>query len=212
MVMKVNPFEEIEYGMSATRLGEVFDLDPKSVKTLLKDVEPDGDRHGAPFWRIASAAPYLVTPEGDLESYLRRVKFSDLPAKFQKEHWAALNLRAKYYKDRGDLWSTDQVYTVLSEVMTIVRSTSRLFVDELESNTTLTYQHRKAIQIELDKMLALMREKVKDAFKNYEGINDHVESIEENNHVEHTADFAEDESSSETGGEEDDPHAWLDTL
>lgn len=209
MVMRVNAEAEIDFGMSATRLGEVFDLDVKTVKALLKEIEPDGDRNGAPFWRIASAAPYLVTPEGDLEDYLRKMKPGDLPSKFQKEFWTALNLRAKYYRERGDLWSTEQVYAVLSEVLKIVRSTSRLFVDELESNSVLTYQHRKALQIELDKMLSMMREKVQDAFKNYDAAHDHVEAIEEKNNVEHVLARDEDQPGDTTDGEEEKGDDWL---
>lgn len=212
MVMRVDANAEIDFGMSATRLGEVFDLDTKTVKSLLKDVEADGDRHGAPFWRIASAAPYLVTPEGDIEQFIRKIKPGDLPSKFQKEFWTALNLRSKYYRERGDLWATEQVYAVLSEVLKIVRSTSRLFVDELESNTTLTYQHRKAIQIELDKMLAMMRENIRDAFKNYDAGGDHVESIEEKNDVEHVLARDEDQPGNQVDGEEEDPDAWLYSL
>jgi Protein of unknown function (DUF1441). len=212
MVMQVSPADEIEIGMSATRLGEVFDLDPKTVKALLKDVDPDGDRHGAVFWRIATAAPYLVVPTGNLEDYIRRLKPSDLPAKFQKEFWAALNLRTKYYKDRSALWSTEQVYAVLSEILKIVRSTSRLFVDELESVATLTHQHRKAIQIEMDKMLALMREKIKEAFQNYDATQDHVESLEVNNDVEQTLARDEDQPGDTVDGEEEDVNAWLDNL
>jgi hypothetical protein len=209
--MRVSPADEIEIGMSATRLGEVFDLDAKTVKALLKDIEPDGDRHGAPFWRIASAAPYLVVPEGNLEDYLRRLKPGDLPAKFTKEFWAALNLRSKYYKERGDLWNTEQVYTVFSEVLKVVRSTSRLFVDELESNATLTHSQRKAIQVEMDKMLALMKEKLSDAFKDYDASRDHVEALEVNSNVEHITNNAGGEGNSEDD-EGEDPYAWLDNL
>lgn len=212
MVMQVSPSDEIEFGMSATRLGAVFGLDAKTVKSLLADVSPDGDRHGAVYWHIATAAPYLVVPTGDIEGYLRKLKPGDLPAKFQKEFWTALNLRSKYYKERGDLWATEQVYTVISQVLQIVRSTSRLFVDELESNMTLTHQHRKAIQIEMDKMLELMREKVKDAFKNYDATHDHVESLEANSDVGHTLARDEDQPRDKADREEKDPYAWLDSL
>lgn len=212
MVMRVSPSDEIEYGMSASRLGEIFDLDAKTVKSLLIDVDPDGDRNGAVFWRIASAAPYLVVPTGDIEQFIRKLKPGDLPAKFQKEFWTALNLRAKYYKERGDLWSTEQVYSILSEILKIVRSTTRLFVDELESNSSLTHQHRKAIQIEMDKMLAMMREQVKDAFKNYDATQDHVESLEAEHNVDDTLARDEDQSGNTTDGEEEDENAWLDSL
>lgn len=210
MVMRVDANAEIEFGMSATRLGEVFDLDVKTVKSLLKDVEPDGDRHGAPFWRIASAAPYLVTPEGDIEQYIRKIKPGDLPSKFLKEFWAALNLRAKYYRDRGDLWATEQVYAVLSEVMKVVRSTSRLFVDELESNSNVTSAQRKAIQIEMDKMLAMMLEKISDSFKNYDGAHDHVESLEEKNDVGSILSRDEDQPRDQAGTEDEDEDARFD--
>lgn len=212
MVMRVSPSDEIDFGMSATRLGEVFDLDGRTVKSLLKDVDPDGDRHGAAYWRIATAAPYLIVPTGDLEEYIRKLKPGDLPAKFSKEFWAALNMRTKYYRERGDLWATEQVYAVLSEVLKIVRSTSRLFVDELESNTVLTHQHRKAIQIEMDKMLAMMLESVNEAFKNYDAIHDHVESLEtqDNEHEANARD--EDQPGDTVDGEEEDKFAWLDSL
>lgn len=213
MTAKASYYEEIEYGMSAERLGVLFDLDKKTVKELLKEVEPDGERRGTPFWRISTAAAYLVTPMGDLENYLRRIKPSDLPPKFQKEFWTALNLRTKYYQARGDLWSTSRVYEVVSKILSIVRSTSRLFVDELESNTTLTTKHRDAIQKEMDRMMGLMREGIKESFRDYDPSRDHVESLERDENAEQQpADDEENESGIDLGEEEDDSLAGLDDM
>lgn len=182
MVMKkASMQEEFEYGMTLTRLGELFGYDRKTVQKLLKECPYDGERNGVPYWHIANAASYLVTPLGNMEDYLRKLKPKDLPPSLQKDFWTALRIRSNYYKDRGDLWSTARVQEVMSDMLKVVRETSKLFVDSIESKTTVTTAQREAIQKEMDRMLAVMRAKLTDAFKDYDPSRDHVESLESDN-------------------------------
>lgn len=213
MVMRsVEADVELENGMNATRLGELFDLDRKTVQALLKECPPDGERNGGPFWHIARAAPYLVTPAGGMEDYLRKLKPKDLPATLQKEFWTALNLRAKYYTNRGDLWATSQVFKVVTDILKIVRETSRLFVDTLEGHTTITTEQREALSVEMDKMMHMMKESIEDSFKDYDPTKDHGEELEIKNvsqQLEHGGRSSEDRNGA---SEEPESNSWLDDI
>lgn len=182
MVMKKTSMQdEFEYGMNATRLGELFGYDRKTVQKLLKECPYDGERNGVPYWHISNAASYLVTPLGNMEDYLRKLKPKDLPPSLQKDFWTALRIRSNYYRERGDLWSTAQVMEVMSTCMKVIRETSKLFVDTIEAKTVISNEQRTAIQKEMDRMLALMREALNNAFKDYDPSKDHVESLELDN-------------------------------
>lgn len=209
---KVSYEDQISLGMNATQLGDLFGVDKTTVQQLLRDVPDDGIRNGTRFWHISNAAPYLVTPQGSMEQYLRRMKPGDLPAKLQKELWTALNLRAKFYTNKGDLWATSKVFEVVSSIFKIVRETSRLFVDQVEGNTTLTLEIRQALQVEMDAMLEKVKDKIQEAFKNYDPSNDHGENLEEMNlerQIEHSG---RDVAIRDRDQSPEDEDAWLDDL
>lgn len=172
--------DELDFGFTLPRLAWVFGVELKDAKRYMKGVEPDDTREGAPIWLIRTAAPYMMSLENvDIEPRLRRMNPKDLPTALTKELWTALNQRQKYYADRGDTWATGRVYEVVTDIMKIVRNTSRLFVGSLDGSVDLKPAARDALQAEMDKMLMEVRDRIIDAFSDYDPDKDHGDNLEE---------------------------------
>jgi hypothetical protein len=171
--------DEFDFGFTLSRLAWVFGVELKDVKRFMKDVEPDDTRNGQSIWRIPTAAPYLMSLENvDIEPRLRKMRPSDLPPSLQKEVWTALNLRQKYYKDRGDTWATGRVYEVVTSIEKIVRNTAQLFVSSLDGRIDLSAKVRDALQAEMDKMQREIKDRIIDEFSDYDPTKDHGDNLE----------------------------------
>lgn len=178
--MYVDAHSEFENGFTIIRLAEVFEISLKDAKRFMEGVEPDDYLDKQRIWKIKTAAPHLMSLENvDIEPRLRKMKPSDLPSALSKELWTALNQRSKYYETRGDLWSTGRVYEVVTSIMKMVRNTSRLFVSSLDGSIEMSAPVRKALQSEMDKLLSEIRERILDAFSDYNPSKDHGDKLEE---------------------------------
>lgn len=159
--------------MTATRLGQIFGMDKKTVQIRLAGLPPSSERNGTFVYLLSDAAPYLVDPVIDFEEYLMTVKPSQLPPKLNKAYWDAQRAKQKFHQENGELWDTLKVYDVVSTLLKLVRQTIQGFSDELDTNTTFTEKQRDILNKISDSMLDQMRVQIEEAFKNRNGENDH---------------------------------------
>lgn len=132
----------IKQGVTVNWLASVFGKSNEWVRQRLVDCPPVS-QHGKSFrYDVKVAAEYLVDPKLDIETYLRQMKASDLPASLQKEIWDARLKRQKWEQQAGDLWHTQDVMAVLSSTFAIVKSTIQLWPDTVERQEGLTDEQR----------------------------------------------------------------------
>ena len=130
-------------GVTVYWLSQVFGLASETVRRRLADCPPHSVHGKSNRYLVKDAAPYLVEPNLDIEKYLKGMRASDLPALLQKEIWDAKLKRQKWEALAGDLWHTQDVMEVFSEVFSIIKSTIQLWPDTVERTAGLTDDQRE---------------------------------------------------------------------
>lgn len=158
----------VHVGATPSELGMMFGMTPQEVnKRIVGKVVPNKTEHKMPRYLVGEAAPYLCNVEFDIEAYIKQLTPSKLPTGVQKAFWAGLNARQDYEENRGDLWRTQRVVEVLSEVFKSISMTVQMFEDTVSQRFELTPEQRQVI-IELsDGMRESARKALVDRFKDY---------------------------------------------
>jgi len=76
---------------------------------------------------------------------MKRMRAGDLPPLLQKEIWDAKLKRQKWEAQAGDLWHTEDVIAVLSEVFATIKSTVQLWPDTVERTVGLEDEQRELL-------------------------------------------------------------------
>lgn len=129
-------------GVTVYWLSQVFGMTPETVRLRLADCTPESVHGRSNRYRVRDAAPYLIEPNIDIEKYMKRMRPGDLPPLLQKEIWDAKLKRQKWEAQAGDLWHTQDVIAVLSEVFSTIKSTVQLWPDTVERTEGLTEDQR----------------------------------------------------------------------
>lgn len=132
-------------GVTTYWLAQVFGMTSETVRKRLADVAPVEVHGKSNRYRVRDAAPYLVEPKIDIEAYMKNMKAGDLPALLQKEIWDARLKRQKWEAQAGDLWHTEDVIAVLSEVFATIKSTVQLWPDTVERTVGLADDQRELL-------------------------------------------------------------------
>lgn len=132
-------------GVTVYWLSQVFGITPETVRMRLADCPPESVNGKSNRYRVRDAAPYLVDPKIDVEKYLKRMRAADLPPLLQKEIWDAKLKRQRWEAQAGDLWHTQDVIAVLSEVFSVIKSTIQLWPDTVERTIGLTDEQRELL-------------------------------------------------------------------
>lgn len=132
-------------GVTVYWLAQVFGMTTESVRMRLADCTPESVHGKSNRYRVKDAAPYLVDPKIDVEKYMKRMRAGDLPPLLQKEIWDAKLKRQKWEAQAGDLWHTEDVIAVLSEVFATIKSTVQLWPDTVERTVGLEDEQRELL-------------------------------------------------------------------
>lgn len=132
-------------GVTVYWLAQVFGITTESVRMRLADCTPESVHGKSNRYRVKDAAPYLVDPKIDIEKYMKRMRAGDLPPLLQKEIWDAKLKRQKWETQAGDLWHTEDVISVLSEVFATIKSTVQLWPDTVERTVGLDDEQRELL-------------------------------------------------------------------
>lgn len=150
-------------GVSTSWLGQVFGQDPKTVKKKLgKGRCPIAgySGHKTPLYMIHEAAAYLVKPKIDLVEYIKSLRPNDLPPMLNDAYWAAMIKRQKWQEAAGELWHTDDVLRVLGDVAFMYKTTSQLWVEELDRLHSLSPEVRETVTRLVDQLLESVHEEL----------------------------------------------------
>lgn len=156
-------------GASISQLGLLFGQDNRTVSKKLQGCQPCGKRAGFAIYKIKDAAPFLCTPVGDFETYLRTMHHRDLPPLLTKEFWSGQRTKLAYEEELGDLWRTDDVIAKLSTVFQTLRTALLLLSDGVEREVAFTEHQRELLKTQIDATLENMRVSLIEDFEGDEG-------------------------------------------
>lgn len=151
-------------GATMYDLEQLFQVGKRTVQRRVGNIAPTGTRSGHPTWLVKDVAGLFVKPTGRMEEFIRSAKAADMPPELQKEYWNGQIAKQKFHQLEGNLWSTDRVLEVVSEVIKITRTSLLLLPDELERDGGLDQQQRDIIERSIDGMLQKLRETVQEQF------------------------------------------------
>lgn len=155
-------------GLNTSQLAIAFKMSPGTVTSKLATVPHDmiaqtGQK--VPLWKIHTAAPYLMKPAYDIENYIKKMSHNELPPMLTKEFWAAKVSRQNFELRAGQLWRTSEVIEKVGEIFKLVSMTAKLAADNIERNTVLTDQQRKAVNQILQQMCVDLQTRITRDFK-----------------------------------------------
>lgn len=138
-------------GVTSNWLGQMFNMDPRTVRKKLSPLSPIGKgKGGADLWNFRKACQYLVEPNIDLGEYLQTIRPEQLPNKINKDYWDARQKRLKYFEEAGDLWRTEKVLDMFAETLKHMRGCMNLWIDTIGKNATTTPEQKVVIQNLID--------------------------------------------------------------
>lgn len=153
---------DVYHGVTVSWLGNVFNMDPATVKKRLKDCPPLHRRKTGFVYDLKVAAPYLVKPAIDLQEYLRTMKVSELPINLQEAYWSAMQKRQAWEEKAGHLWKTESVLEVLGDVFQTIKFTMQLWPDNIERHLGLPPEVRTMLTGMIDEMQKELYIKLKE--------------------------------------------------
>lgn len=111
--------------------------------------------------------------EQALEEAIKKMKPTQLPAALTLEFWKGQSARAAYLTERGDLWRTSKVQSLVAGIYKVVRQSMSLLEDNVDQQTALTPRQREIIRAVADAALGEAKESIGEHFTSWESIDDH---------------------------------------
>lgn len=162
-------------GVSDRFLEQLFGLDRGTLVRRLEGAESHRVERGQGntqyhIYDLQEVVQKLAaTDEDALIAAIEGMKPEDVPVKLQKDFWAAMTARRKYVEDGNDLWRTERVLAVMSDVLKLVRQQVTLFENNLDQQDSLSPAQRRIIVQMADGLLDSMYQATQEHFKGYSG-------------------------------------------
>lgn len=152
-------------GCNITQLAKLFRMERRDITPKIIDVAPIGTRGGYPIYAVHEVAPYLVKPMYDVETYLRRMNFKDLPKELSKEFWNGQRAKQDFDIKAGNLWETEKVVEKFGDAVKTLRMSMLLIPDTLTRTAGLNESQRNAVQSSIDGILNDLATALVDQFR-----------------------------------------------
>ena len=150
-------------GVTITDLAALFGIDRKEVRKRIADIKPYRVLGQQELYRVRDVAVKLVKIDdsmADIVSRIMATHHADLPKMLSKEYWYGQNQRLRYLRDIGDLWDTEAVVTLASEVFKTLRLSLMLSSDAVDREAGLTEKQRSLVENIMHQALEEAREKL----------------------------------------------------
>lgn len=169
-------------GVTSADVAQLTGRPQAEVEVALAKIEPVRGKQARTrtydLW-AALGALAATPPQNDeeearkLEEAIRRMKPSQLPPALALDFWRAMSSRQKYHEESGQLWRTDKVKLLVSQIYKAMRQAMSLMEDNVDQQTALTLQQRAIIRGISDGVLIEARELIKDHFSGWDSLDDH---------------------------------------
>ncbi len=153
-------------GANISELEKLFNLDHRMITARLAKagIKPAFREGRGIYYKIAEAAPHIIKPALDVESYLKQMDPRELPKMLTKEFWSAMKARQDYEERRGDLWPTQKVVEEVGELFKIIKRSMLLMVDGVERTTELSDKQRELVKSMTHGLLDELGRRVEERF------------------------------------------------
>lgn len=162
-VSKSEYFEELLDGLSVNQLAKLFGLDRRTVSNRLQQAGAQASstarRQGYKLYKVCDVAEILIEPyatPANLRDQVTVLKHSGN----HKDYWDAMLKRQKFLLENKDLWRTERVIEVFSEVFKQFRETCVVFSDNIEHESDLPPEIIDKTKKFIDALLIEIREKL----------------------------------------------------
>ena len=138
-------------GVTATWLGQAFNMDVRTVRRRLAALPPKGRGKGnAELYDFVEACGYLIKPKIDVEEYVKTIRADQLPPKLNKDYWDALLKKQKYEEQAGDLWRTEKIREVFGSTFKIMKASMNLWYDTIKTRANVTSEQKEVLKDLID--------------------------------------------------------------
>lgn len=146
---KTEDINSVIGGVSVSWLMRAFRMSRSKVESKLIACKPIGiGRRGVALYDLPEAASYLVNPRVDLDEYLKGLKPDALPERLREGYWNAMLKQQRWEEKAGQLWRTEKVLDVFSEVLQDMRTKLQLVPESIHRAAGLSEkQHRAATEV-----------------------------------------------------------------
>ncbi|ERP95686.1 hypothetical protein Q669_29375 [Labrenzia sp. C1B10] len=139
--LRADDIENVVQGVSVPYLMRAFRMGRTTIEKKLRDLEPTRrGQHNTPLYDLREAAARLVNPKAALQDLLLTMKPDDMPEKLRESYWNAKLKQQRFEEKAADLWRTDKVIEVFSEVLQLMRTKLQLLPEEVERALGIDYQ------------------------------------------------------------------------
>jgi hypothetical protein len=139
------PSGDIVGGVTIFWLAKAFGLEPSTVRKKLADCPPIARKTSGYLYSLPTAAQYLVRPKIDIMQYLEQMKPGDLPQQLQPSYWDSMLKRQKFELSMRQMWMSEDVMEVFSDIFKAIKFSMQLWPDTLERQTGLKDEEREIL-------------------------------------------------------------------
>lgn len=177
-------------GVTVSFLMEAFRLSRYKVEKALRRIRPTGyDRHSSALYDLAEAAACLVEPNFDVTDYLDRLKPEQLPEKMREGYWNAKLKQLRFEERAGQLWRTELVFSIYSEILQDIRTKLRILPDTIDRTVGLSNAQVTKVTRIVDKLQEDIHKHILDFAKKGNSLNRLGEEEDQNTVVEDDEDI-----------------------
>lgn len=128
----------INEGVTLGFLSILCGMNKNTISSRLASLAPKHvANNGTKYYDVRKALPYLVQPS-DSSAFFKNLKPKDMPLPLKREFWHAADLELKVRQKTGDLWHSDDVHRVFTDMARLIRDTVMLWTDTINDSVGLT--------------------------------------------------------------------------
>lgn len=152
-------YSEFRKPVGITFLANIFGKQPKQIQKMLEKCPIHSfEGHNSPRYDFLVALSYLVSPKGDIESFLAQKNTANLPPYINKMWWDSAAQRNRVLVDANDLWHTEDVMVVFGRVANMIRSQTNMWIEDLPEKDLLSNEQYNALVDAKNRLIDEVRE------------------------------------------------------
>jgi hypothetical protein len=162
-------------GVSDRFLEQLIGRDRNTLNRVLETCSSRRSEKGpgaTTYWiyDLQEVVQRLVEQDEDaIVAAIRNMKPEDMPVRLQKDFWAGQRQRLEFEEAAKNLWRTERVEAVYSEMMRLVRQQITLFENALDQQDEMSGTQRKVLHGLVDGLLDSLHRAAIEHFAGYEG-------------------------------------------
>lgn len=150
----------VKAGVTSNWLADAFGIPSTTVRRKLQECPPKRIlANGGRLYDLHEAATFLVQPR-NMDAHLARMNPKDLPTHLQKEIWAARLAEQRWRQKAGELFASEDVIAVFSEVFKLIKNKSLLWIDSVNEVDKLSDEQEEALRENVRQLLSSIYEMV----------------------------------------------------